>query len=57
MRKDVIQKPSQWASSPVKEGNMNDKEKLAECVKQMMDRASEQEMRLVYIAVRGILKK
>jgi hypothetical protein len=41
----------------VKEGNMNDKEKLAECVKQMMDGASEKEMRLVYIAVRGILKK
>ena len=36
---------------------MNEKEKLEEIVKKMMDGASEKEMRLVYIAVREILKK
>lgn len=36
---------------------MNDKEKLEAIVKKMLDGASEKEMRLVYIAVREILKK
>ena len=36
---------------------MNDKEKLMDHVKRMMAGASEKEMRLVYIAVREILKK
>jgi hypothetical protein len=36
---------------------MKEKEKLEAIVKEMLDGASEKEMRLVYIAVREILKK